>query len=372
MINPPSPMPTNLMQLSVKPLNNTRQPPHPSLLDTLPIWLDTPSLAYSSWVKEQNFRPSVKVVYSAMFARFAQWLSEKKIRLDRCSGHDIGEFLNAINTNLPKSRRHVQESRQRQQYLRNLEHVYSHLGSLGFTGDNPARQASIQKAGGGKDKPTRILSVEERQAVIALVQAKLDELSRDEKSLDRWMEFRDIALIGATIGAGMKPSHLHALTLNCIRLEEGVIDNSVAAHSHRAAMLPFARDSMAAWLNVRSTLCAETLSLKGRAGGTPDQWRKLQAVFIADRSSHGFGRFSTTQRMHPSSIFRRIQAFLVMAGVTGSRASAQTLRNTYAALLIEGGASNTELVTCLGLQNEVTAQRIRISCGTRKLSDETI
>ena len=108
----------------------------------------------------------------------------------------------------------------------------------------------------------------------------------------------------------------------------------------------------------------------GRAGGTPEQWRRSQLVFIADRSGRGFGRFSLTQRMHVSSIFRRIQSVLEDAGVTGSRASPQTLRNTYAALLIEGGASTMELVTCLGLSTDMTAQRIRASwaaaCSSRK------
>lgn len=350
----------------------TTQPPS-SLLDTLSIWLDSPELAYSFWIKSQKYRPSVKIVYTSMFNRFCQWLKEQNLRLDNCSANHIRFFLDTINTNLPKSRQRLQESRQRQQYVRILETVYKHLASLHFTGENPATLAGKQKAGGGKDRPTRVLSIAERQAVISRVQVKLDELSRDENNLERWVEFRDLALIGATIGGGMKPRHLNALTLNCIRLGEGVIDNSVAAHSHRAALLPFARDALAAWLEVLGRLGAETLSMNGRAGGTPEQWRKkAQVLFIADRSLNGFGRFSTTQRMHPSSIFRRIQGFLEAAGVTGGRASAQTLRNTYAALLIEGGATNSELVTCLGLATEVTAQRIRVSCGgvKRKTFDD--
>ena len=95
---------------------------------------------------------------------------------------------------------------------------------------------------------------------------------------------------------------------------------------------------------------------------TLEGWRKAQTVFIADRSSHGFGRLTATPGMHPSSIFRRIQSFLLEADVTGERCSAQTLRNTYAALLIEGGATDGELVTCLGLATDLTAQRLRVTC----------
>ena len=348
------------MQLSVTP-KRPRHQTTPSLLDSLSVWLDTPELAYSFWINSQDYEDSSKVVYISMFTRFCQWLSSQSLCLDHCEEKHIKLFLDTENPNLPASRQHrVNTGRQKQQYVRMLERVYVHLASLGMTGPNPGRKAGYERMGAGSDKPTRFLSIEERQAVIALVEMKLDEIRKDESKLDRWVEVRDLALIGATIGGGMKLQHLKSMTLNCIKLEEGVIDNSVAAHSHRASLLPFAREALALWIGVLEALTAETLSLKGRAGGSPTQWRKLQTVFIADRSSNGFGRYATTQRMHPSTIFRRIQGFLIGAGVTGDRASAQTLRNTYAALLIEGGASNSELVTCLGLATEITAQRIRV------------
>lgn len=63
--------------------------------------------------------------------------------------------------------------------------------------------------------------------------------------------------------------------------------------------------------------------------------------------------------MHPSSIHRRTQRFLEETGITGERASAQTLRNTYASLLIEAGATDDELVDFLGLKASISAQRLR-------------
>ena len=39
---------------------------------------------------------------------------------------------------------------------------------------------------------------------------------------------------------------------------------------------------------------------------------------------------------------------------------------TYAALLIEGGATDAELVTCLGLATDLTAQRLRVTCTGKK------
>ena len=89
--------------------------------------------------------------------------------------------------------------------------------------------------------------------------------------------------------------------------------------------------------------------------------RKLepaQKIFEADRSS-GFGRNSKTVTLSASSIHRRTQRLLAIAGITGERASAQTLRSTYAGLLIDGGATDDHLVDYLGLQASVTAQRLR-------------
>ncbi|MFZ4539092.1 hypothetical protein [Propionivibrio sp.] len=331
----------------------------PSLLDTLSVWLDTPEPAFTTWIGLQGYRPSSQRVYGAMFRRFCQGLAEQHVRLDQCESRHIRVFLDAENPNLPGSRQRPQTSRQRQQYVRLIERVYAHLGTLGLMGQNPGRQAGVDRVGAGSDQPARFLSVAECQAVIALAQSRLDALIAARSGTGAWVAFRDLALVGAILGGGLKPSHVSALTLNCIKLDEGVIDNSVPAHAHRARLLPFAQAALAAWLAVLEELRAESLALKGRAGGTPEQWRKSPLVFIADRSGPGFGRFSTSRRMHAASIFRRIQGFLEAAGVAGRRASPQTLRNTYAAMLIEGGATNAELISCLGLSAEVTAHRMR-------------
>ena len=357
------------MQLSVVNLMSTSKTT-PSLLDTLAVWLNTPVQAYEHWIRQQGLRGSSQRIYLAMFARFCQWLDEQSVPLDRCSSAHLAAFLAAENPNLPERRRHPQTGRQRQQYVRLLERVFAHLGTLGWVGSNPGRQAGVEGVGAGSDQPTRFLSAAEREAVIELVLSRLAALGPAPVDLEDWVGYRDLALIAATLGAGLKPGQLSSLSLNCIDLEQSVIDHSVAAHSHRAVLLPFAREALAAWVAMLKRLSEESVSITGRAGGTPAQWRRSQLVFVADRSGRGFGRFSLTQRMHVSSIFRRIQSFLEDAGVTGSRASPQTLRNTYAALLIEGGASTMELVTCLGLSTDMTAQRIRASwaaaCSSRK------
>lgn len=332
-----------------------RQAPHqqdePALrrdiFDTLDHWLASPSLAYSSWIAGQSLRDSTKTVYIAMFGRFCQWLNEQGRRLDQMDENDIRKFLDSANPNLPESRKtRTNSGRQRQQYVRQLEKVFAHLGSLGHAGKNPGRMAGYERIGSGSDKPTRFLSREESQAVIGLVQTRLDELRREEKSIDEWMEYRDLALIGVMIGAGLKVNHIERLTLNCMDMTEERIDLSRPGYAHRARILSFAVAPVKAWLSIQQQM---------HGGG---HLEPTQKIFEADRKS-GFGRTSNSVTLSASSIHRRTQRLLGLAGITGDRASAQTLRNTYAGLLIEGGASDENLVDYLGLQASVTAQRLR-------------
>ncbi len=331
-----------------------RQAPHQNvspagrrdIFDTLPLWLDSPSLAYSSWLAGQRLKDSTKTVYIAMFGRFCQWLKGQGRRLDHLEADDIRKFLDSANPNLPESRKaRTNSGRQRQQYVRQLEKVFAHLGSLGHSGTNPGRIAGYERVGSGSDKPTRFLSREETQAVIRLIQKRLDELRREEKSIDEWMEFRDLALIGVMIGGGLKVNHIERLTLNCTDTVEERIDLSRPNHAHRARLLTFAVPAVKAWLSVQEQMHGRKLE-------------PTQKIFEADRSS-GFGRNSNTVTLSASSIHRRTQRLLALAGITGERASAQTLRNTYAGLLIDGGATDDHLVDYLGLQSSATAQRLR-------------
>ena len=185
-------------------------PPRRDIFDTVDSWLNSPELAYSSWIAGQSLKDSTKTVYMAMFGRFCQWLIGQGRRLDQIEADDIRKFLDSANPNMPESRRHAQKGRQRQQYVRQLEKVFSHLASLGHTGGkNPGRVAGYEKVGSGSDKPTRFLSREEAQAVIALVQTRLDELRKDEAGIDEWMEYRDLALIGVMIGGDSRLTTLN-------------------------------------------------------------------------------------------------------------------------------------------------------------------
>lgn len=321
---------------------------HPrDIFDTLDLWLDSPELAYSSWISRQQLRDSTKKVYIAMFSRFCEWLRGQGRQLDLLETADIRRFFDSANPNLPESRQHAQTGRQRQQYVRQLERVFAHLGALGRSGSNPGRMAGYEKVGSGNDKPTRFLLLEESRAVMLLLKERLGQLKKEGKGIEAWMEFRDMALVGVMIGAGLKVSHVEHLTLNCMDMVEERIELSQKGYTHRSRILAFAVEPIQAWLSIQARMHGGALA-------------PAQKIFEADRSS-GFGRNSKSVTLSASSIHRRTQRFLETAGVTGDRASAQTLRNTYAGLLIEGGATDEQLVDYLGLKASISAQRLRAS-----------
>lgn len=327
-----------------------------NLFDTLDHWKNKPTGSFNLWLNEQRYKSSTTIVYQAMFARFCQWLEGEGKTIDRCESGDIALFLNHPNVNLPTTRQRAQSSRQRQQYIRLLERVFAHLSELGLPMNNPAKQASIQGAGQGKDKPTRFLNPEEQDWVIQYLESRLSEIQTLEARQDDWVELRDIALVAIFMGAGLKVGNLKHLTLNCINLPEAYVELSQAHYTHRARILPFAVPPIKAWLAKQRLLFDPKLS-------------EDFPVFVADRSK-GYGRQTKTRHIHPSSVHRRIQKILGHCDISGERASAQTLRNTYAAILIDAGASDHELVDFLGLQANITAQRLRINYASVKSSNE--
>lgn len=313
------------------PQNTTK----PDLFAGIETWTENPQQAYAAWIESQPLNQSTKRVYLAMFSRFCQWLNESGKSLFHCEAADIAVFLNTPNPNTGRVNK-PQTGRQRQQYVRQLERVFNHVAFLGLDTANPGRQAAIERIGAGDDKPTRILTVVEREAVVAALSSQLAALKA--KGSGDWMTYRDLALVAVLVGGGLKVSNVVRLTLNCIDIEEGRIELSAPHYTHRARLLPFAVPPLAAWLAVQTERHGGTIP-----GGHP--------VFEGDRSV-GFGRYAKSLVMHPSSIHRRTQRFLEETGITGERASAQTLRNTYASLLIEAGATDDELVDFLRVGRE--------------------
>jgi site-specific recombinase XerD len=320
-----------------------------NLFDTLETWQANPQLAYSSWLSKKNFKNETKELYQWMFGRFLRFLDSKQVDLRKVELTHIRAFLDTPNDAQSERLRRVIGSRARQQYVRNLEKVFDHfaqLAQLDSASANPARIAGVRCVVGGQDKPTRFLTREERAGLLAFIKTRLDVLrnAKHEENEALWLEIRDLALVCMAFGAGMKVGDLERMKLCCMDFDLGkpFVDLSRNGKAHRAHLLEFAIEPLRLW---KTTL----LEL---GDDNPNQ-----ALFIAKKV--GFGERSKSPTLSASSIFRRIERLLAHAGISGHRASPQTLRNTYAAMLIEQKASLVELSNALGLSSIERASQLR-------------
>jgi len=58
-------------------------------------------------------------------------------------------------------------------------------------------------------------------------------------------------------------------------------------------------------------------------------------------------------------MFRRVHRLLDLLGIKDARTCGQTLRNTYAAELIESGMDDAGIVSAMGYQGDFSIQRLR-------------
>lgn len=315
----------------------------PDLFDARAQWLTSPVLAFSSWLssfdddEKRRLRDGSKTVYISMWSKFMRYLEERGIALGDCQSHHISSFLDF----------HELKKGHRQRYVRLIEKTYVHLIEIRVAAHNPGAKAGYERVGKGSNDPMRFLSVQERDDLFALLRHTFEAagekgLEKDRK--EEWTQVRDAVVAATMVGGGLKVSDAVSLTVNCTSVPGRVTVPDEYGQKHTAKLFPIAQDALKAWWPWRERM----------ADGS-------DLVFTADMKRRRNDKMVKTAGMHPATVYRRVAALLEAAGVTGERACCQTLRNTYAAILIEQGASDAELSECLGLYVDLSAQRMRES-----------
>ncbi len=140
----------------------------------LPDWLLAPAACYASWLLEHNFSRSTRQVYLSMFSKFAAYLAQEHIRLDRCTAANIEAFFI----------RYSVQKHQRYRYIRVIERAYDHLIRMspdaGLT--NPARRAAKDDLGAGANDPMSFLSPEEVGKVASFLAGRVAVEKNGKKS----------------------------------------------------------------------------------------------------------------------------------------------------------------------------------------------
>lgn len=307
----------------------------------LRTWLREPEKAFSEWAVNLDLKESSEKVKGSMWGKFSRWMSVKGIGLDRCHKTHIDAFF--------KEEKIRKEHRYR--YIRLIEQVYAHLIFLGLSMKNPGQEASYARLGDGANDPMHFFNEEERQKIDHGIRVRLGACrdrqerieSKERIDSNLWTLQRDAALCGVLWGGGLRVSEACELSVNCT-YEDGVIvipANGPIAE-HRAQLLPIGKLAMDTWLPLR-----ERVHVQSNALFPPDTLRRRSDVL------------KVKEYIHPSNLYRRINALLIEFGITGKRISPQTLRNTYAAMCIEAGWNDSIILASMGLVEDTTLIRIR-------------
>jgi site-specific recombinase XerD len=290
-------------------------------------WRRDPRIAFDAWLAKQQFRRSSAEVYRAQWGLFLDWLGLRHKNPSSVDSQTIAEFVAGLAIRKP----------QRVRYLRLIERVLDHVRELESGSTNPARfiaqdgEAAWRNA--RDNEPTGFLTHSERASLIAYLFSPITDLS----AAQRWRERRDRALIAVFLGGGLKTGEAGSIAVSCVSVGSPwvVIDSPNPMFTRRTRLSPFAVAIVDAWLAER------------RLSDLPGN-----LLFPASPSG---------RPMHKATMLRSVDALIAATGIADSResrASPQTLRNTFAADLFETGVDPQQVGQWLGFVQPVSASRL--------------
>jgi site-specific recombinase XerD len=290
-------------------------------------WQADPQAAFDAWLAQQQFRASSAEVYRAQWGNFLEWLRAKRTTLQTVERPVIEQFVSQLEI----------RRTQRMRYLRLIERVLDHVREIESAPTNPARfiaqdgDAAWRQA--RDNEPTGFLTHDERARLIAHLYSPIGALPTGQ----RWRERRDRALVATFLGAGVKTGEAAQLTVDCYAAGAPyvTVDANIPLLIRQARLAPFAIELLEVWISERRTI--------GLAG---------ELLFPAAPSG---------RPMHKATMLRAIDAVVAASGMAASRvarASPQTLRNTYAADLFDGGTDPERVGQWLGFQQMISVHRL--------------
>lgn len=289
-------------------------------------WLNHPDTAFDAWLAAQEFRRSSADVYRAQWGAFLGWLAKRQKNLATVDTETIALFVGELPI----------KKTQRVRYLRLIERVLDHVRKNEFGSTNPARfiaqdgEATWRTA--RDNEPTSFLAPAERAALLAYLFSPLPAAGAA-----LWKERRDRALIAAFLGGGLKTGEARALTISCVKLGSTMLTIPAAQpeFTRETHLASFAIALFDAWLAERQRC------------GIPGE-----LVFPASQSG---------RPMHKATMLRAVDAIVDAADIAQSRttrASPQTLRNTFAAELFENGVEPEKVGQWLGFAQPISSNRL--------------
>lgn len=292
--------------------------------DDLGYWEREPLRSFEGWLSTKGISPSSAKIYLFMWGKLIRWKNDHDLRFSGIKAAHIDQFLN--DASLQKHHRY--------RYVRLIERVYQHLALANPGLGNPGSLAARQRVGEGSNDPMAFLLEDQREALIRWIVRDVSGESYARKD-DPWKEKRDLAIAAAMLGGGVKGGEARALSVSCISGDGAWIRvNGVRGQGHRACLLPFAQPVIRQWIETRTAM------------RMPGDW-----LFVAGDDG---------RRMNAATIWRRVQRVIERAGIEmGSREGPQTLRNTFAGMLVDLEIPDGVAAGYLGLKDAASFDRLR-------------
>lgn len=292
--------------------------------DDLGYWEREPLKSFEGWLSTKGISQSSAKIYLFMWGKLIRWKDDHDLRFSGIRAGHIDQFLN--DAGLQKHHRY--------RYVRLIERVYQHLAPANPGLGNPGSLTARQRVGEGSNDPMAFLREDQREILIRWIvrDASGEAYTRKDES---WKEKRDLAITAAMIGGGVKGGEARALSVSCISEDGAWIGIKVAGKpGHKTCLLPFAQPVIRQWIETRTAM------------RLPGDW-----LFVAG----GDGR-----QMDAATVWRRVQRVIERAGIAmKSREGPQTLRNTFAGMLIELDIPEGVAAGYLGLMDAASFDRLR-------------
>lgn len=312
-----------------------------SLFDTRDGWLNSPLLAFQSFIGSAEYqklskrkskqdvegegtkplRLSSQKILGYMFAKFVRWYEAKGITIYDISSDHILTFLGEYDRHGDNS--HIDTtSAIRHKYLRMLERVFAHLD----INPNPATVALVVgRSQYGKDAAKVALTISQQ---IDFMKALPDTEYSGVPGSEGWHLRRDRAILAMLLGAGLKVSELIGLYVEnvgeidingCVSITISPASVSGLTRWHQTQLRNFAVPIVMEWVEERKQM-------------------QLGHKFLFPSSRKNTVKLSKVQ------IYRMVRETLKRANINEYHSGGGILRNSYAARELSQNTQNIELI----------------------------
>lgn len=317
-------------------------------------WAAHPKIAFDGWIaqaldtKGRPSKKSTREVYGSMWDKFCSRLAVSgDADPTRATESDVADFLSAIA--LESKAEHCER------YARVLHKAYAAMSKQKPELARLARRAQIFSRPARSNDPMPFFAAGERELIFAELARPSEFDTRSDISAARAK-----ALCALMFGAGFKPSEALAIPVNCAWEDEAPYccrDGRQKAAGMRAPMDPRAWPALRSWLEFARgrgsplMFASETESCPGRPLDYANAFVGVKALLRAA------GIESAASASEARRRGARFKACHPRPANGAARASPQTLRNSYGAMLLESGAGIEDLRRSMGFSKQSFARR---------------